>query len=74
MPTNVYELELVYTMVKGLNRNWEVSNKIPDLWPAFLRTIFALSGKVLPILLHFVMSRAHIFNRIPDVLIEVCRG
>jgi len=46
MTTNICELELVYTMVKGLNRNWEVSSKIPDLWPAFLRTIVALSGKI----------------------------
>jgi len=46
MPANVYEFELVCTMVKVLNRKWEVSGKISYLWPAFLRIIVALNGKI----------------------------
>ena len=46
MPTNVYEFELVCTMIKDLNRKWEVPSKVPDLWSALLRTYVVLSGKI----------------------------
>jgi len=46
MPTNVYEFELVCTMIKDLNRKWKVPSKVPDLWQAFLKTNVALSGKI----------------------------